>query len=269
MRGRARRWGAPCRVGVGWERRLSSAFALARRPVGPPPVSLFHPTSPPRSLEVGPEGWEGGCAQRTPTPPHAPSAVAAAMAAFPPAADRTARILRSRLAGCAALRLAAFRRVAACLPIASRRWREAPGAVCLGRSSVVRCSGPAARSPGASPRPPSLGASSQPLPRLSCLVLSHSHLCRVPGLVWFSRPLTSVVSLPAWRHASRRSPFPLPLVVSGMRARVGAPVVEGRGRGLGRLPYGCARWWGMWGWSTGVGGDLQAAVDQRTGGPHV
>lgn len=84
MRGRARRWGAACRVGVGWERRLSSAFppapprlhprpgtTLAPRPVASSPVSLFRPTSPPRSFEVGSEGSGRGrgCSARPhPTP---------------------------------------------------------------------------------------------------------------------------------------------------------------------------------------------------------
>ena len=101
-----------------------------------------------------------------------------------------------------------------------------PGLVCLGRSSVVRCSGPAARSPGASPRPPSLGACSQPpFPTRPAAVLSGSL-----ALSLLSCPL------PAWRHAAFRSLFPLPLVVGGegcLGRGQGTPVVEGRGRGWG------------------------------------
>ena len=67
------------------------------------------------------------------------------------------------------------------------------------------CSGPAARSPGASPRPPSLGACSQPpFPTRPAAVLSGSLV-----------PLPLSCPLPTWRHASCQSPFPLPLVVGG------------------------------------------------------
>ena len=106
-----------------------------------------------------------------------------------------------------------------------------PRLVCLSRSSVVRCSGPAARSPGASPRPPSLGACSQaPFPTRPAAVLSGSL-----ALSLLSCPL------PAWRHAPFRSPFPLPVGVGGegcLGRGQGTPVVEGRGRGWGVRPYG-------------------------------
>lgn len=91
------------------------------------------------------------------------------------------------------------------------------------------CSGPAARSPGASPRPRSLGALSPPrLPRLS---------------VRFSLPLAPLplsCPLPAWRHASRRSPLSA-LGGGGAGGRVPGnagmgrgPGSWGRGRGPGR-----------------------------------
>ena len=114
MRNSARRWGAARRVGVGWERRLSSAFPPAPPSPGPPstlaprqvassPVSLLRLTSLPRSLEVGSEAWgRGRGAQRALAPHHAPLPVAPATTTFHPAADRRARILRSHLAGCVA-----------------------------------------------------------------------------------------------------------------------------------------------------------------------
>ena len=54
-------------------------------------------------------------------------------------------------------------------------------------------------------------------------------------------------------------------------------MVEGRGRGPGGQPYGCARWWGralphyrgMWGWSYGVGGDLRRRSTGARWGPHA
>ena len=54
-------------------------------------------------------------------------------------------------------------------------------------------------------------------------------------------------------------------------------MIEGRGRGPGGQPYGCARWWGralphyrgMWGWSSGVGGDLRRRSTGARWGPHA
>ena len=87
-----------------------------------------------------------------------------------------------------------------------------PRLVCLGRSSVVRCSGPAARSPGASPRPPSLGACSQPpFPTRPAAVLSGSlallppYLCRVPCPLGAMLPFGAPSLCPWWSGEDRKS----------------------------------------------------------------
>ena len=80
-----------------------------------------------------------------------------------------------------------------------------PGLVCLGRSSVVRCSGPAVQSPVTSPQPPSLGACSQPyFPMRPVAVLSGSlalsppYLCRVPCLLGAMLPFRAPSLCPWW-----------------------------------------------------------------------
>ena len=245
MRSSARRCGAACRVGVGWKRQLSSAFP----PVPPAPPRL-HPRRgtppllpraqwrvsgvpiPPGLPATFPRCWVrrlGGRCSARPHPTPRAFARGAGHDCLPSPTGRGPRRCGSSGRVSRAVRrdgLAAPRRGAARL--APSPPAAGPGLVCLGRSPVVCCSGPAARSPGASPRPPSgpLGASSHPRPQPRLLRLS----------VRFSRPLCpplplSCVPLPAWRHASRRSPpFPLPSVVvgggcPGTRARVrGAPV---------------------------------------------
>ena len=194
MRGRARRWGAACRVGVGWERqplhlhpRLGAT--IAPRPVASSPVSLFCWTSQPRSLEVRSDGsgrgW--GCSARPhPTPPH-PRAFACGAGhdclppgrgphgADPPVTSRWA-VRRD------GWRFPTSGPLACPSPPAA-----GPGRVCLGRLSVCAALGlprghqappHALQVAGLAPNPPS--------PRilwLSCLVLPPS--C----------PLTSVMSL--------------------------------------------------------------------------
>ena len=208
MRGRARRWGAACRVGVGWERRLSSAFpsapprlhprpgaTLAPRPVASSPVSLFRPTSPPCSFEVGSEGSGRGrgCSARPhPIPTHL---CPWRWPRLPSPRPRTSgRGFSGRVSR--AVRPDGWR-----LPAAGPLACPSPPAA----GPRLVCSGPAARSPGASPRPPSLGACSQPpFPTRPAAVLSGS-----------LAPLPLSCPLPTWRHASCQSPFPLPLVVGG------------------------------------------------------
>lgn len=80
-----------------------------------------------------------------------------------------------------------------------------PGPVCLGRSSVVRCSGPAVRSPVTSPCPPSLGACSQPcFPTRAAAVLSGSlalsppYLCCVPCPLGTTLPFGAPSLCPWW-----------------------------------------------------------------------
>ena len=225
-------------MGVGWERRLSSAFppapprlhprpgtTLAPRPVASSPVSLFRPTSLPRSFEVGSEGpGRGrGCSAR-PHPTPRSFARGAGHDCLPPGrgphgADPP--VASRGLCGLTGGGSPPRGPLACPSPPAA-----GPGLVCLGRSSVVRCSGPAARSPGASPRPPSLGACSQPpFPTRPAAVLSGSL-----ALSLLSCPL------PAWRHAAFRSLVPLPWVVGGeggLGRGQGTPVVAGRGRGVG------------------------------------
>ena len=169
-----------------------------------------------------------------PPPPRVLTPVAQATTAFPPltAADRAARILWSRLAGCAARRVAAPRRGSACL--APPPPAAGPGPACLGRSSVVRRSGPAAPVARRLPTP------SEPR---GCLPLPvphphHASCGRLSGSPALFSPLPCLgrVPLPAWRPASRRSPFPPPSVVvwgegcPGTRVRVGHPPRGGPGR---------------------------------------
>ena len=83
------------------------------------------------------------------------------------------------------------------MPVASGRWpwTGLP-------QPVVGCSGPAARSPGASPRPPSLGACSQPpFPTRPAAVLSGSlasHFCRVPCPLGATLPFGASSLCPWW-----------------------------------------------------------------------
>lgn len=177
---------------------------LAPHPVAASPVSLFCPTSPPRSFEVGSEGLgQGrGCSARPrPTPrAFAPGAGHDCLppgcgphGADPPVASRRA-VRRD------GWWLPAAGPLACPLPPAA-----GPGPVCLGRSSVVRCSGPAVRSPVTSPCPPSLGACSQPcFPTRAAAVLSGSlalsppYLCCVPCPLGTTLPFRAPSLCPWW-----------------------------------------------------------------------
>ena len=238
MRSSARRCGAACRVGVGWKRQLSSAFP----PVPPAPPRL-HPRLgtppllplawwrvsgvpiPPDLPATSPRCWVRR-AQRAPTLLHAPLPVAPATTAFPLATDRRARILGSRLQGSGLTgggslprgRVPVRRFPPLALDRSASAGRRLSAALGLPRG---RQAPPHARPPGPSGLPPT------PAPNhASCGCLSGSLALSAPAPL----PL-SCVPLPAWRHASRRSPpFPLPSVVvgggcPGTRARVrGAPV---------------------------------------------
>lgn len=211
--------GSVCRVGVGWERRLSlpsclphhsrPGATLAPHPVAASPVSLFCPTSPPRSFEVGSEGLgQGrGCSARPrPTPrAFAPGAGHDCLppgcgphGADPPVASRG--LCGVMGGGSPPL----GRLLARCLPplaldrsaSAGRRSSAALGLLC-GRQSPPH----ALRASGLAPNP-----ASPRVPRLSCLVLSPSRL------------LTSVVSLA--RLAPRFLSEPLPSALGGRGRRV-------------------------------------------------
>ena len=174
-------------------------------------------SSPPRPSRLGSRGRGRGCSAR----PHPPTPRAFARGAghdcLPSPTGRGPRRCGSSGRVSRAVRrdgLAAPRRGAARL--APSPPAAGPGLVCLGRSPVVCCSGPAARSPGASPRPPSgpLGASSHPRPQPRLLRLS----------VRFSRPLcpplTSVVCPPARLAPRFPSEPPLPAALGGGGGRV-------------------------------------------------
>lgn len=240
-------------------------------------VPLFPPDLPATSLEVGPEGPRGGrgCSARPRPRPTRLLPVAPATTAFPPPAPaRAARALRSRLAG----------------PCGVDGWRlPTPGgrpprpvasrppaldrSASAFRPSVVRCSGPAARSPGGPPRAlRAAGALSHPRSPYA----SRGRLSGSPALSLLPTPVASSA-----RSAPRfplGAPSPLPPVwwVGGRApgdagAGRGPPGGSGgggelRGGGVrGGRPRGRARW----GWSPGVvGGDLWATVDRRAeGGP--
>lgn len=182
---------------------------LAPHPVVASPVSLFCPTSPPRSFEVGSEGLgQGrGCSAR-PRPTPRAFALVPATTAFLPAVDLMARILRSHLGGLCGVMGGGSpplgRLLARCLPplaldrsaSAGRRSSAALGLLC-GRQSPPH----ALRASGLAPNP-----ASPRVPRLSCLVLSPSRL------------LTSVVSLA--RLAPRFLSEPLPSALGGRGRRV-------------------------------------------------
>ena len=203
------------------------------------------PALPATSLEVGPRvrrGCRGG-PPRAP-PPH-PTARGAGHDRLSPArGPRAARVLRSRLAGCAARRAAASpSRGRSPRPVASRA--AGPGPVCLGRSSSVvpplwarravagRLPAPL-RASGPCPAP-------APTPHASRRLV-----CLRPG-----SPALSTTPPPAGRQASRRSPCPLPSALGGggwgegcpgARARAGGPPhprwlgERGRGRSGGAGP---------------------------------
>ena len=182
---------------------------LAPHPVAASPVSLFCPTSPPRSFEVGSEGLgQGrGCSAR-PRPTPRAFALVPATTAFLPAVDLMVRILRSHLGGLCGVMGGGSpplgRLLARCLPplaldrsaSAGRRSSAALGLLC-GRQSPPH----ALRASGLAPNP-----ASPRVPRLSCLVLSPSRL------------LTSVVSLA--RLAPRFLSEPLPSALGGRGRRV-------------------------------------------------
>ena len=211
-------------MGVGWERRLSSAFppapprlhprpgaTLAPRPVASSPVSLFRPTSPPCSFEVGSEGSGRGrgCSARPhPIPtrlcpwrrPRLPS----------PRPRTSGRGFSGRVSR--AVRPDGWRLPAAGPLACPSPPAAGPGLVCLSRSSAAlglprgRQAPPhALRASGLAPNPPS-----PRVPRLSCPVLS---------------PLTSVVSLA--RLAPRCLSEPLPSALGGGGRRM--PGGVGRG----------------------------------------
>lgn len=190
-------------------------------------VPLFPPDLPATSLEVGPEGPRGGrgCSARPRPRPTRLLPVAPATTAFPPPAPaRAARALRSRLAG----------------PCGVDGWRlPTPGgrpprpvasrppaldrSASAFRPSVVRCSGPAARSPGGPPRAlRAAGALSHPRSPYA----SRGRLSGSPALSLLPTPVASSA-----RSAPRfplGAPSPLPPVwwVGGR-----APGDAGAGRG--------------------------------------
>ncbi|XP_069445024.1 collagen alpha-1(I) chain-like [Ovis canadensis] len=166
------------------------------------------PALPATSLEVGPRvrrgcrGGCGGCPVRLPPPdPAARGAGHDRLSPTPARGPRAARVLRSRLAGCAARRAAASpSRGRSPRPVASRA--AGPGPVCLGRSSSVgrpAALGPSRGRRAPPPAPPGRGALSRPRP----------HPPTPPG-----RLCVSVRVLPS----SRLPPCPL-----GAKLPVGAP----------------------------------------------
>ena len=223
-------------MGVGWERRLSSAFppapprlhprpgtTLAPRPVASSPVSLFRPTSPPRSFEVGSEGSGRGrgCSAR-PHPTPRSFARGAGHDCLPPGrgphgADPP--VASRGLCGLTGGGSPPRGPLACPSPPAA-----GPGLVCLSRSSAAlglprgRQAPPhALRASGLAPNPPS-----PRVPRLSCPVLSPSHFCRVPCPLGATLPFGASSLCPWWwgeKDAWGRGQ--------------GTPVVEGRGRGVG------------------------------------
>lgn len=234
VRGRGGRPAAPPRA-----RRRRRRRRLRR--VSPLPA----PPSPPRPSRWarGFGGGAGGGPPRAP-PPH-PTARGAGHDRLSPArGPRAARVLRSRLAGCAARRAAASpSRGRSPRPVASRA--AGPGPVCLGRSSSVvpplwarravagRLPAPL-RASGPCPAP-------APTPHASRRLV-----CLRPG-----SPALSTPPPPAGRQASRRSPCPLPSALGGggwgegcpgARARAGGPPhprwlgERGRGRSGGAGP---------------------------------
>ena len=202
---------------------------LAPRPgVASSPVSLFRPTSPRRSLEVGSEGWGRGEVLSAPPPHPTPRALARgaghdclAPGSGPHGADPRGLCGVTDGGSLPRGRLPARRLP----PLALDRSASA------GRPLLWACRAVARRLPTPS-EPRGLLPTPPPHASRGCLV-RFSHLVVAPA-----------------RLAPRFPSEPLPYAlggggrVPGTRARVGIPVVEGRGPGPGGQPYGCAKWWG-------------------------
>lgn len=206
-------------------------------------VSLSPPGPPRHVPRGGPEGsaWVPRGVwglPRAPPPPPNPAARGAGhdrLSPTPARGPRAARVLRSRLAGCAARRAAASpSRGRSPRPVASRA--AGPGPVCLGRSSSV-VPPPWARRAVAGRLPAPLRAAGlcpapAPTPHASR---------RLVGLRPGS-PALSTPPLPAGRQASRRSPCPLPAAPSVVVAAGGrVPGNAGAGRGAPPTPGGWGR----------------------------
>lgn len=237
-RGMGKGRGEGRRVWGGAPRRRASRPAAA---ASPPPACVPLPArpSPPRPWRWarGFGGGAGGGLPRAP-PPH-PTARGAGHDRLSPArGPRAARVLRSRLAGCAARRAAASpSRGRSPRPVASRA--AGPGPVCLGRSSSVvpplwarravagRLPAPL-RASGPCPAPAPTPHASR---RLVCLRPGSPALSTPP------RPLGA--KLPVGAPA----PCPLPSVVV-----VGGKGARERGRGQGGPPTP-----GGWGREAGGG----------------
>lgn len=234
----------PCPAGFPSPRPPSSSRSGRGRTPRPPPggvvslpgcvcVPLPARTSPPRPSRLGSGGGRGRSARPHPHPTRLRPWRRPRLPSFPHPAlrTRTVRIppVASRgLCGVTGGRLP----VAGPFALPRRLPPPALDLARLGRSPVVRCSGPAARAPGASPRPPSEPRGFLPL------------LPPQPRLLWlpvrFSRPLASpltAVACPPARLVPRFPSEPLPSALGGgggegclgTRARVrGAPVDGGR-----------------------------------------
>lgn len=177
----------PCGAGWGREgggRRVRGSGAPrrpARRPVASPPACVPLPApGPPRHVpRGGPEGSGGGvCPARLPPPhPNARGAGHGRLSPTPARGPRAARVLRSRLAGCAARRAAAFPVAGPLAPprrLPRRRpWAGPPRPVVVGRPAALglprgrRAPPPAPSGPrGSVPSPPPPHHASR---RLVCL----------------------------------------------------------------------------------------------------
>ena len=152
-------------------------------------------------LRLGLRVWgRGGGAQRAPAPPHAPLPLAPATTAFLPAVDLMARILRSHLGGLCGVMGGGSpplgRLLARCLPPLALDRSASAGrrsSAALGLPRGRQAPPHAVRASGLAPNP-----ASERLPRLSCPVLSPSHLCRVPCPLGATLPVGAPSLCPWW-----------------------------------------------------------------------